>query len=66
MGFGRRAQVLTDTLGMSPPFTEIIREDIHVIKIGLNYRFNWGLLLIAARVEQFHSRHRQPASLQGA
>lgn len=42
MEFGRRAQVFTDTLGVSPPFTEIIREDIHVIKIGLNYRFNWG------------------------
>jgi len=42
MGFGRRAQVLTDTLGMSAPFTEIIREAIHVIKVGLNYRFNWG------------------------
>jgi opacity protein-like surface antigen len=42
MGFGRRAQGLTDTLGVSPPFTEIIREDIHVIKIGHNYRFNWG------------------------
>lgn len=42
MGFGRRAQVLADTLGVSPPFTEIIREDIHVIKVGINYRFNWG------------------------
>jgi outer membrane immunogenic protein len=42
MGFGRRAQVLTDATGVNPPFTEIIREDIHVVKVGLNYRFNWG------------------------
>jgi outer membrane immunogenic protein len=43
MGFGRRALVFTNTVS-SPlpvaPFTEIIREDIHVIKVGLNYRFH--------------------------
>jgi outer membrane immunogenic protein len=49
MGFGRRAQVLTDTLGVSAPFTEIIREDIHVIKVGINYRFNWGSPVTASR-----------------
>jgi hypothetical protein len=42
MGFGRRALVFTDTFGTSAPFTEIVREDIHAVKVGLNYRFNWG------------------------
>jgi outer membrane immunogenic protein len=48
MGFGRRALVFHETnpaalaLG-ALPFTEIIREDVHVIKAGINYRFNWGV-----------------------
>jgi outer membrane immunogenic protein len=47
MGFGRRALVFTETNPAavaltSPQFTEIIREDVHVIKAGINYRFNCG------------------------
>jgi outer membrane immunogenic protein len=40
ISFGRRALMFTDLDGTVPPFTEIIREDIHVIKVGLNYRFH--------------------------
>jgi outer membrane immunogenic protein len=50
MGFGRRALVFHDTTGVGAgPFTEIIREDTHVIKVGVNYRFNWGSPLTASR-----------------
>jgi hypothetical protein len=38
MAFGRRALVFTAVA--ESPFTEIIREDIQVIKVGLNYRFH--------------------------
>jgi outer membrane immunogenic protein len=40
ISFGRRASMFTDLDGTVPLFTEIIREDIHVIKVGLNYRFH--------------------------
>lgn len=47
LGFGRRAAVFTEfnpaaaaVIGSS--FTEIVREDIQVVKAGINYRFNWG------------------------
>lgn len=40
MSFGRRASVFTDLTDTFPPFTEIIRDDIQVIKVGLNYRFH--------------------------
>jgi hypothetical protein len=46
MGFGRRALVFAETIPaavvLGTAFTEIVREDVHVIKAGLNYRFNWG------------------------
>jgi len=54
IGFGRRALVLTETIPAAavlglPTFTEIIREDIHVIKAGINYHFNWGGPVAASR-----------------
>jgi outer membrane immunogenic protein len=41
--FGTRDLQLTTLLsdGLTP-FTENIRDQIHVIKAGINYRFNWG------------------------
>jgi hypothetical protein len=46
MGFGRRGLKFNDNFG---GFTEIIREDVHVVKAGINYRFNWGGPLAASR-----------------
>jgi hypothetical protein len=46
MGFGRRGLKFNDHFG---GFTEIIREDVHVVKAGINYRFNWGGPLAASR-----------------
>lgn len=47
MDFGRRAAMFTEpdpavAAITGSRFTEIIREDVHVIKAGLNYRFNTG------------------------
>jgi outer membrane immunogenic protein len=43
MGFSTRDLQLTTVLsdGLAP-FTEDIRDHIHVVKAGFNYRFNWG------------------------
>jgi hypothetical protein len=47
LGFGKRALVLRENDPAVAPvvgssFTEIIHEDVQVIKAGVNYRFNWG------------------------
>lgn len=47
LGFGKRALVLRENdpavaLLVGSSFTEIIHEDVQVIKAGVNYRFNWG------------------------
>lgn len=47
LGFGKRALVLRENdpavaLVVGSSFTEIIHEDVQVIKAGVNYRFNWG------------------------
>lgn len=54
VGFGRRALVFRENdpavaLLVGSSFTEIIREDVHVIKVGINYRFNWGGSLTTSR-----------------
>lgn len=44
MFFGTRDLQLTTALADStPPETEDVRDHIHVIKAGFNYRFNWGV-----------------------
>ena len=43
MSFGTRDLQFSTTLGDGlPPNTENVRDHIHVIKAGINYRFNWG------------------------
>jgi hypothetical protein len=51
MGFGRRAQVLSDTLGVVPPFTEIIREDFTWSKLALTTDSIGGRADLAARLD---------------
>ncbi|MGO8921432.1 MAG: hypothetical protein ACLQF4_00655 [Xanthobacteraceae bacterium] len=43
MFFGTRDLQFTTVLADGvPPETENVRDHIHVIKAGINYRFNWG------------------------
>jgi outer membrane immunogenic protein len=42
MGFGTRdLQFPTALADGTPPFTVDVRDHIHVVKAGINYRFNW-------------------------
>jgi outer membrane immunogenic protein len=43
MRFGTRDLQFTTALADgTPPFTADVRDHIHVVKAGINYRFNWG------------------------
>jgi outer membrane immunogenic protein len=47
MFFGTRDLQFTTALANgTPPFTEDVRDHIHVIKAGLNYRFNWAPMAV--------------------
>jgi outer membrane immunogenic protein len=46
MDFGRRDLTFsTAPVGRLPLFTENVREDLSVVKVGVNYRFPWGPML---------------------
>lgn len=47
MDFGRRRVTLVDVL--SGPFDYDIKQHVHQVVVGLNYRFNWGNAPVAAR-----------------